>query len=44
LLSLDEAHLSVINDVKFSNTNENLFGTVSDDSHYKLWDLRTSKD
>jgi WD40 repeat protein len=30
----------VINDIKFSNLNANLFGTASDDHHYKLWDLR----
>lgn len=41
LHTVNEAHQKVINDVKFSNLNLNLFATASDDSHYKLWDVRT---
>ena len=43
-LKIESAHQKVINDVKFSNINENLFGTASDDSNYKIWDLRSAKD
>lgn len=38
--TVNNAHQKVINDVKFSNLNPNMLGTVSDDSHFKLWDMR----
>jgi histone-binding protein RBBP4 len=41
--TINDAHLKIINDVKFSNLNPNLFATVSDDSHFKLWDTRSLK-
>ena len=44
IFNVDDAHQGTINDVKFSNLNENLIGTASDDNNYKLWDLRTIKD
>ena len=37
---IEKAHESVINDAKFSNLDPNMFGTASDDHHYKLWDMR----
>jgi histone-binding protein RBBP4 len=39
-----DAHQNVINDVKFSILNHNIFGTASDDNNYKLWDYRNLKD
>jgi len=33
----------VINDIKFSNFHPSVFGTASDDHHYKLWDMRNPK-
>jgi histone-binding protein RBBP4 len=41
---IEDAHTKVINDVKFSNLNPHLFGTASDDGHYKIWDFRSLKD
>jgi histone-binding protein RBBP4 len=38
------AHEKVINDIKFSTRREHLFGTCSDDGHFKLWDARSLKD
>jgi histone-binding protein RBBP4 len=38
--TISDAHQMVINDVKFSNLNPHLFATASDDSHFKVWDLR----
>ena len=37
------AHENTINDVKFSQSNPHLIGTASDDSNYKIWDIRTNK-
>ena len=37
---LTDAHTKTINDCKFSNLNENIFGTVSDDGYFKIWDKR----
>ncbi|CDW78759.1 histone-binding protein rbbp4-like [Stylonychia lemnae] len=35
-----DAHEDTINDLKFSPLNQNLYGTASDDHHFKLWDVR----
>jgi histone-binding protein RBBP4 len=29
--------------VKFSNLDQNVIGTASDDGHFKIWDIRTGK-
>lgn len=41
---MNSAHEKVINDIKFSSRTEHLFGTCSDDGHFKLWDVRSLKD
>lgn len=43
MLKIEAAHEGVINDTKFSNINPHVFGTASDDHHYKLWDIRQAK-
>lgn len=40
IVKLQNAHENTINDIKFSLKSANVFGTASDDGHYKLWDLR----
>lgn len=40
---IEEAHQSSINDIKFSPANTNLLISVSDDSNYKIWDIRNLK-
>jgi WD40 repeat protein len=41
VLSLTNAHQSTINDIKFSPLSDSLFITAADDSHFKIWDLRS---
>uniref|UniRef100_A0A2N9IRH2 Histone-binding protein RBBP4-like N-terminal domain-containing protein n=1 Tax=Fagus sylvatica TaxID=28930 RepID=A0A2N9IRH2_FAGSY len=38
-----EAHESVVEDVSWHSKNENLFGSVGDDCHLMIWDLRTNQ-
>jgi WD40 repeat protein len=42
-VELSNAHVENINDVKFSQLNEHLMISTSDDGHFKIWDLRTQK-
>ncbi|PKA60771.1 Histone-binding protein MSI1 [Apostasia shenzhenica] len=37
-----QAHESAVEDVSWHSTNANLFGSVSDDHHLMVWDLRSS--
>ncbi|WCJ39890.1 Histone-binding protein MSI1 [Euphorbia peplus] len=39
-LHVYEAHQSVVGDVSWHPKNENLFGSVGDDCHLTIWDLR----
>jgi len=41
IINIADSHENTINDLKFSIKNENIFGTASDDHHFKLWDIRT---
>lgn len=41
---LEKAHEKTINDAKFSPLNSNMIITASDDSHYKIWDVRNLRD
>jgi WD40 repeat protein len=43
-LRIENGHEQVINDIKFSASDSNLFGTASDDGNYKIWDVRCAKE